>query len=359
MSNDTTYSIYRIVNFQNGKCYVGQTTNAQRRKTRHFRDLALNIHHSKKLQNAYNKYGAGVFYFEVIQTDIQAENVAECEVEWIKYYNSFHEGYNLTPGGDMPPDNTKPCTWNGITYQSYKEAGKALGVNPSVLVKRILKGQHSDADRVIQAKPCIWNGVQYPSSYAAAKSAGIRATTMRQRLKSGHSSDSDLLASNQYVKRRHIKQCSWNGIDYESIEFAASVLGITVRTMRERIAKGYTCDNDIPKGGNSGNNQPCTWNDIAYPSVTAAAKANNIDVKAMFQRLKRGYTQDSDMVGRGRHDHSIACTWNGIEYTSMVAAAKVYGVNKATMYERIQKGYTCDADLKYIRKRTQSDLDSE
>ena len=59
--------IYQIRNLVNNKIYVGSSNNLYRRKTyEHFRELRLNKHHNKYLQNSYNCHGEENFVFEVI-----------------------------------------------------------------------------------------------------------------------------------------------------------------------------------------------------------------------------------------------------------------------------------------------------
>lgn len=58
--------IYEILNTVNGKRYIGQTSGFGRRFIYHRYELTHNIHHSRHLQAAWNKYGATVFIFRPI-----------------------------------------------------------------------------------------------------------------------------------------------------------------------------------------------------------------------------------------------------------------------------------------------------
>lgn len=92
--------IYFIVNKTNGQRYVGQTTNFSRRKNEHFSALQNNSHPNNKLQSAYNKYGEESFQItKITYEDITKKELDEQEIYYIKKYNSFHNGYNLTEGG--------------------------------------------------------------------------------------------------------------------------------------------------------------------------------------------------------------------------------------------------------------------
>lgn len=53
--------VYKISNSSNGKCYIGSSIDIDRRRLEHFSALLHNKHINQHLQNAYNKYGEGMF----------------------------------------------------------------------------------------------------------------------------------------------------------------------------------------------------------------------------------------------------------------------------------------------------------
>lgn len=92
--------IYFIINQITKERYVGQTTNFTRRKGEHFSKLEYNEHPNPKLQSAYNKYGKENFSIQKIQfDDITKEELDEQEIYYIRKYDSYNNGYNLTEGG--------------------------------------------------------------------------------------------------------------------------------------------------------------------------------------------------------------------------------------------------------------------
>lgn len=94
--------IYKIENIINNKKYIGLTNNPARRKRRHFYDLEKGIHDNPHLQKAYNKYGKDNFIFEVLaEFDCSLEEIKEHEKEFIKKYDTYLNGYNCNPGGDL------------------------------------------------------------------------------------------------------------------------------------------------------------------------------------------------------------------------------------------------------------------
>ena len=65
------YGVYKITNRENGKSYVGSSANRARQGVRgrlrdHKTNLNANRHVNQYLQNAWNKYGASAFSFEVL-----------------------------------------------------------------------------------------------------------------------------------------------------------------------------------------------------------------------------------------------------------------------------------------------------
>lgn len=59
--------IYKITNLYNGRCYIGQSSCVQHRFVAHVLDLEKSKHHSKSLQEDWNRYGAGSFVFELLE----------------------------------------------------------------------------------------------------------------------------------------------------------------------------------------------------------------------------------------------------------------------------------------------------
>lgn len=93
--------IYKIENKVNGKVYIGQSIDIEKRWKCHTSYLNSGIHHNKHLQSAWDKYGEENFEFKLVE-ECDAENLNQKEIYWIDYYDSYinKNGYNLTFGGD-------------------------------------------------------------------------------------------------------------------------------------------------------------------------------------------------------------------------------------------------------------------
>ena len=100
------YYIYKIENTENHKKYIGLTNNIVRRRNRHFNDLRRNKHDNSFLQKEFNIYGEKSFSFNIeFQGDVSYQEISNKEKEFIKYYDSYKNGYNQNEGGNFGPSN--------------------------------------------------------------------------------------------------------------------------------------------------------------------------------------------------------------------------------------------------------------
>ena len=93
--------IYKIENLINHHCYIGQSVDIESRWKDECND-AFNPNsgaYDYPLSRAFRKYGIKNFSFEVLEECNRSELNTQ-ERYWIKYYNSFFNGYNQTLGGD-------------------------------------------------------------------------------------------------------------------------------------------------------------------------------------------------------------------------------------------------------------------
>jgi len=77
--------IYCIENLKNGKKYIGQSIDLERRKYEHFSSLKGNHHSNIHLQNAFNKYGENNFKFRVLLY-CKSSELTKYEQFFVDYY---------------------------------------------------------------------------------------------------------------------------------------------------------------------------------------------------------------------------------------------------------------------------------
>lgn len=89
--------IYSLTNRKNGKRYIGQSRNLQKRKTTHEWLLRNHRHFNIHLQRAWDS--GDRFDFEILE-ECTKEELNEKEIEWIKKLDTMRCGYNLCEGGE-------------------------------------------------------------------------------------------------------------------------------------------------------------------------------------------------------------------------------------------------------------------
>ena len=94
--------IYKFTNKSNGKVYIGQSTNLEKRYKEHkYNHLNQNYcNYNSKFYRALRKYGFENFKYDILE---ECVDVLEKEVFYIEAYNSYNNGYNSTKGGEDNP----------------------------------------------------------------------------------------------------------------------------------------------------------------------------------------------------------------------------------------------------------------
>lgn len=95
-------AIYTITNKENGKVYVGESSDVIQRWHSHRKHLKEGTHNSKKLQADWNKYGEDAFEFKIvwiIDTSLGDAEYLKCirlvlEDTLMGFYDSIENGYN-------------------------------------------------------------------------------------------------------------------------------------------------------------------------------------------------------------------------------------------------------------------------
>jgi hypothetical protein len=87
--------IYRITNMANGKYYIGSAESFARREWQHRNDLKRGVHKNPRLQAAWNKYGADMFVFEVLEEVPAGESTFEWENKYLHIHVGLPECYNV------------------------------------------------------------------------------------------------------------------------------------------------------------------------------------------------------------------------------------------------------------------------
>jgi hypothetical protein len=93
--------IYKATNKINGKCYIGQTIRRISLRISEHINLCKRVKYKNNyFHNALRKYGFDNFQWEVLCKCDTKEEMNEMEFHYIKQYNSYNCGYNLSWGGE-------------------------------------------------------------------------------------------------------------------------------------------------------------------------------------------------------------------------------------------------------------------
>lgn len=96
--------IYTITNLENGKVYIGSTSDFKGRWNHHRQTLRHNIHRNVYLQRSWNKYGKAVFKFGVLEYLDNLGELTKAEQFWLDVYKEEDKEllYNIALTTDCP-----------------------------------------------------------------------------------------------------------------------------------------------------------------------------------------------------------------------------------------------------------------
>ncbi len=210
--------IYKITS-PSDKIYIGQTINPKRRRY----EYKCNNKISQKIINrSISKYGWENHKFEIIEElDLNHDILNERETFWIKKFDSFNNGMNLTEGGGskkVSEETKKKCSENTLTklsiiidnieYESIQMASLKLNIHRETIRRRLSsKGfpnyiylkypknfKEKPAKGTHKKKRIIINGTEYESVTMASYLLKIKLTTIYGRLHSSNFQNYEIIS---------------------------------------------------------------------------------------------------------------------------------------------------------------------
>ena len=145
--------IYYIKSIKKDFYYIGKSVDIKKRRIRHFSELRRNKHSNEKMQRHFLKYGEKDFEHGILEqvSFSKYKNIknklTELEIYYIKKYNSFKKGFNLTTGGeglggcgvDFSLKNLE--TKEIKSFNSLREACFFIGCSSESSVHAVLSGK--------------------------------------------------------------------------------------------------------------------------------------------------------------------------------------------------------------------------
>lgn len=171
--------IYKIINTENGKFYIGSSVNVEFRILKHLSHLRRNVHRNAHLQAAFNRYGEDAFDFQLMEI-CQREQLLEREQHYI---DTLRPDYNvcLVAGNTLGYKHTDQAK----AKMSMQRIGtkRRVGVRHSEETRKLLsqlasQRKMSDAHRARMSEVNRGNkhtaGRELTEEHKAKVSAGLR-----------------------------------------------------------------------------------------------------------------------------------------------------------------------------------------
>lgn len=160
------YYIYKHTNLINGKCYIGETSKEPDKR------WGKNGSHycftDTKFSRAIKKYGWENFSHEILEildTD-NLEEVGERESYYITLFDSFHNGYNSTSGGEVG----KEMSEDSKKKMSVAHLGMRYGEETKKKLSEMRKGEN-----------CYWYGKHRSEETKKKISATLTGRTLSKK----------------------------------------------------------------------------------------------------------------------------------------------------------------------------------
>lgn len=170
----------------------------------HKSELNAGKHHNVKLQNAWNKYGGDTFTFEVLWAGTCDQDTLNLkEIEYIKAYDSYLNGYNMNSGGEGNSGSSfseekifpeKQCQECGASFLDYHPArlGKFCSYNCRHAYrmhsnKRSVRGDIKSAICEVCHNTFQYDAGWRPSYTCSAKCRRERSLALKKQYRIAHS----------------------------------------------------------------------------------------------------------------------------------------------------------------------------
>ena len=167
--------IYKLVNLQSSKAYIGSTTDSLERNWSHLSKLNRNVHYNKELQADFNRIGAQNFEFIMIE-ECSVDMLHEREQYWsdeIKSKYNIRKDVKSNLGVFLSEENKKKMSINRLGSNNPFYGKKHS--EESNKKRSELRGAKSKRSKIVID---TLTGIFYDSAREAADAKGIKNSLM-------------------------------------------------------------------------------------------------------------------------------------------------------------------------------------
>jgi group I intron endonuclease len=234
--------IYKIINIQNAKFYIGSSTVLAARWRKHTRDLRAGKHHCPHLQAAWNKYGEDSFVFRVVEVVPSPEQLPAAEQRWLDEHHGQKHCYNFAKyvdnsnRGVVRADSHKQALSAALTEFYKNNPHPALGRQHSENSKELMRQNRAGKPVAEATKELLRQ-----ANIGKTASAETRAKLSAQRKGKTRS-------ANHAAKFNKAVVEVVSGAVYPSLKAVKEAFGMS----SGMLAKALAADKPLAKGKNAG-----------------------------------------------------------------------------------------------------------
>lgn len=148
-----------------GKHYIGMTLDFYTRRFVHRE--ARNDYH---FHRAIRKYGADAVAWRILASGIPKDALPTHERFWIRFYDTFRNGYNMTEGGDEnpmhQPENRKKASV--AIKQAVKEGRLVSPTSDPKVAAKVAEAQRERVKKGEWVNPITWPGAKAKAKLSCA-----------------------------------------------------------------------------------------------------------------------------------------------------------------------------------------------
>ena len=357
MAREKICGIYKITNLVNGKVYIGQSTNMERRWKDHKRMFNYkddgSLKYNYPLYCAFRKYGEENFKFEIIE-ECSEEELNEKEILYIKQYNSYvrwenSKGYNQTIGGENNYGESNPCAkivyCEGKEFGCVKDCAEYYGIGVSAMRSWLNKERPMPKEFFDKELHCLGetmedyeiqtgNSGEYNSKSIPVYCEGVKFANVRE-------------CAEFYNVERGTMSNWLSGTNNMPQEWYDRQLHQEGKTMED-----YKIQLGVLKGGDNPRSRPVYCDGIKYDSVKDFVDEHGLIYTTVMNWLYKNSYMPQEWYDRCLHfenetmndykvqtgylsgednPNSISIICEGIRFGSISECERYYGLNRSGM----------------------------